>query len=77
MAEKLSYEEFVKKYIMEVGGDEIKSILSEVENSELDIFEQVFEMVCQEYYKEYLNGTLDYLDKNEDLDNLKDNENLK
>lgn len=63
MGKTLTYEEFINKYIIEVGGAEIKSILSESESGELEIMEQIFDGVCKQFYEDYLAGNLDFIEE--------------
>lgn len=66
---KLEYKDFVKKYILEVGGDEVKNILTEVDQKDLDLFEHIFENICQSFYQDYLDGKLNFIDEQDKIEN--------
>jgi hypothetical protein len=67
---KLSYEEFVKKYIYEsTGGTILESLKNEMGVHDMEIFEMIVESVAQSYYQDYLDGKLDKIDDNEDNNN--------
>lgn len=67
---KLSYEEFVKKYIYgSTGGQILESLKNEMGVDDMEIFEMIVESVSQSYYQDYLDGKLDKLDDNENNNN--------
>lgn len=69
MGRTLTYEEFVNKYIIDIGAGDIRSILSESESSELEIMEQIFQGICQQFYQDYLLGILDFIDEEDKPNN--------
>ena len=69
MGKTLTYDEFVKKYINDVGGDEIKGILGESESVELEIMEEIYKGICDQFYLDYLSGTLDFIDEEDKPEN--------
>lgn len=65
----LTYEEFLHKYILSVGNEEIQKIISEVDQSESEIFAQIIESIGKEFYQEYLRGKLDFIEDEDKPDN--------
>lgn len=68
--DKLTYEEFVKKYIYESSGGEIlESLKTEMGTYDMEIFDMIVESVAQSYYQDYLDGKLDNLDSEDNNNN--------
>lgn len=64
---KLTFEQFVKKYIIEVTGEDLPKVLEgELGQDDLPIIESILNTISQDFYQDYLNGKLDFIDKEDD-----------
>ena len=60
---QLSFEEFTKKYILEIGGQNIaESIKDEMGDTDMEMIEMVLNTVAQSFYQDYLENKLDFID---------------
>lgn len=70
---KLTYEEFTKKYVLDVGGNELKNSLFSMNTNNLDLFDEVFDNICQNFYQDYLDGKFLFVDESDKIDNNNNN----
>ena len=68
----LNYEEFLKKYVFDIGGAQMKEVIqSQVGDNadDLEIIDMIMESVGQSFYQDYLEGKLEYIEEEDKPDN--------
>lgn len=73
---KLSYEEFTKKYVLDIGGNDLKNSLLSIDTNNLDIFDEIFDNFCKNFYEDYLNGKLSFIEESDKIENNNENNDI-
>jgi hypothetical protein len=66
----LNYEDFLKKYVLDSGINQVKeSLLNNDGIEDLSFFDMIIESVGESIYKDYLEGKLTYIQEEDKPDN--------
>lgn len=69
----LSYDAFLEKYILNLGVKDIEKSIKEELGDDSDLFDIIMESVGETFYKDYLDGKLDYIEEMDKPDNNNEN----
>lgn len=67
----LSYNDFLQKYILSLGLNDIEKSIKEELGDDSDLFDTIMESVGETFYKDYLDGKLDYIEEEDKPNNNK------